>query len=160
MSKTPISILQELMVQKKVNLPDYYIENCDIPGATFKCTVRVGSVKAIGYASTKKEAKQNSAKKALEMLGYGSSSSTVLQKEITLLVNYSTKQAPFINYVGKLNELASTHGKPYPVYHDEPMPNANGIFVTKCNFLEFSALGCGSKRKDAKQDAARNILDK
>lgn len=157
MSKTPISILQELVVQKKERLPDYYIENCSTPGASFKCTVTVCSIKAIGYAGTKKDAKQNSAKKALEILGYNCN--TVCHKEQPFIINSSTKQAPFINYVGKLNELASMHGKPYPVYHDNLMPNVNGNFLTLCNFLNFCSEGYGLKKKDSKQDAAKNMLE-
>lgn len=159
MFKTPISILQELMVQKKECLPDYYIENSGAtPGASFKCTVNVCSIKAVGYASTKKDAKQNSARKALEMLGY--TSTPVHQEKIIVPANCVIKQTtPCINYIGKLNELASTHGKPYPAYHDEPMPVANGILLTRCKFLQFCSEGYGAKKKDAKQDAAKNMLE-
>ncbi|KAJ8967268.1 hypothetical protein NQ314_002996 [Rhamnusium bicolor] len=151
MNKTPVSILQELMVQRKEHMPDYIIENSDRPG-DFKCTVKICGYEVFDFASTKQQAKQNSAKKALLLLGVnnvGQQSSSAIKQQNEL----------YINYVGKLNEFASTHKKSYPIYCDN-IVHLNGNFVTQCNFMKWTTEGYGPKKKDSKQDAARMMLEK
>ncbi|KAJ8912139.1 hypothetical protein NQ315_013188 [Exocentrus adspersus] len=163
MFKTPVSILEELMVTKRQASPDYSVEihSDGIQGILFKCTVTVGSIQASGYASRKKDAKQHAAKNVLEMLGYRSevmsdalgSSNSKPQNP-----NGCIKRIPLTNYVGKLNEIANTYQKPYPIYHEEPVP-IRGKFLTRCSFLQYVCDGYGYNKKDSKQDAARNMLE-
>ncbi|KAG5888029.1 hypothetical protein JTB14_027824 [Gonioctena quinquepunctata] len=155
MNKTPISILQEYMVQQKKAAPIYRDELSDIPEHTFKCIVTAGNVKACGYASTKKEAKHNSAHAALKKIGF---ELNLKPNNNVILPRIEIKGLLTDNYVGKLNELASTSGKPYATYEDEVIPQ-NGKFYVKCHFLEWKSEGYGVNKKSAKQDAAKKMLE-
>ncbi|KAJ8939750.1 hypothetical protein NQ318_004163 [Aromia moschata] len=145
------------MVQRKLRLPEYFTESCDTPGIGFKCTVKVNQLCTCGYGQTKKDAKQNSAQKALELMGLiGKTDMPV--SALSKVTPRPMPNVPHLNYVGKLNEYASTNGVPYPTYNDSVIP-INGVFLTHCQFLNFITDGTGLKKKDAKQDASRKMLE-
>lgn len=160
MSKTPISILQELMVERKEAPPDYMFTNSDKSQFPFKCIVKLSKISACGYATSKKEAKQNSAQSALQILGLDVKYDTdnkPASPQTTVLVP-KCANIPIANYVGQLNEMASMNGKHYPEYSDTIVPT-NGLFIASCLFLKWRTEGTGSTKKVAKQDAARKMLD-
>ncbi|XP_044254548.1 uncharacterized protein LOC123005025 [Tribolium madens] len=150
--KTPISALQELMAARGVPLPIYVEEGS---GTSFKCTVRAAGVTAIGYGTSKKTAKHESAKNALMKLKEDHKSSEIIILEQTSLPRVDNV---FRNYVGDLNEYAAKFGAKYPNY-DFITVSVNGDFFFKCSFLDKESMGKGMNKKDAKQDAARQMLE-
>lgn len=151
--KTPISALQELMAARTVPLPVYVEEGGGISGTPFKCTVRAGGVTAVGFGSSKKSAKHESAKKALEKLGAAGKS-----PDIMIIERPVTPVSLFRNYIGDLNEWASKYGERYPVYETATV-TVTGEFFFKCCFMDKITFGKGLNKKDAKQDAAREMLE-
>ncbi|XP_063906592.1 uncharacterized protein LOC135125150 [Zophobas morio] len=152
-TKTPVSALQELMAARKVPLPVYIEEGF---GTSFKCTVHAGGITAVGLSSSKKSAKHESAKKALEKFAMQTKTPQIL------ILQTSTPPSPvarsFTNHVGELNEFASKRGLQYPNY-ECVTGTATGEFYVKCSFLEKDILGKGMNKKDAKQDAAGKMLE-
>lgn len=157
MSKTPISILQELMTARHNAAPLYTtVEAPRATGFSFQCTVTADGLTSIGYANTKQNAKQNSAQKLLIQMGYALVNfETNNNNQFT---NLSEKISPTINYVGKLNETASGAGKPYPVYSESIVP-LNGTFSVTCSYISKTSRGCGKTKKEAKQQAAKAMLE-
>nr|XP_023013605.1 uncharacterized protein LOC111503507 isoform X1 [Leptinotarsa decemlineata] len=161
MNKTPISILQEYLVQQKKALPTYTDEISDLPEYNFKCTVRFENTIVSGYANAKKEAKQRSAQLALQKMGLvnGYNNTVDFLKDISNKPMTSTNRClPCENFIGQLNELASAKAKPYPSY-EEGLVAINGQFWVKCQFLEWKSLGYGNNKKSAKQNAAKGMLE-
>lgn len=66
---------------------------------------------------------------------------------------------PFINYVGMLNEKAAAARLALPQYED-CISTQNGQFVFKCHFNQMESSGCGSNKKYAKQQAAKEMFAK
>ena len=66
------------------------------------------------------------------------------------------------NYVGKLQEVLQKFGSSFaPIYadeHDEILPDGNHRFTVSCTVQKLRALGVGSSKKEAKQNAAREML--
>lgn len=153
---TPVSALQEYAVKKKYTMPQYNTEPSDVLGYAFKCTVHVDKIIGIGYGSTKQSAKHQSATKALEQFGIGSKINDGNNNALKI-ASFSVPEPPRANtnYVGVLNELASTRGKPYPVYEDV---QSLGPFKIQCSFLTWQTEGTGTQKKAAKQEAAQKML--
>lgn len=147
--KTPVSHLQELLQQQAKPLPQYSFTQ--IPGATpiFECSVTVGGIKATERASSKQEAKHNSAETMLKKLGV----------HVSIPLNTPSKISPILqhgNAIGKLNELCSKNGLPYPTYTE----CHTGIlqFTIECEFQTLKSYGTAVNKKDAKQNAAVEML--
>ncbi|CAH1173796.1 unnamed protein product [Phaedon cochleariae] len=166
MNKTPISILQELMVKKNI-LPSYLECPSDNERFSFACIVHAGSIEVKGYGNNKKEAKQNSASNALESLNYSINDEYMVKSIQTVStslpaqsssISIGNQNSPPDNYVGKLNEYCSTHGKPYPQYQDNIVP-LNGRFIVHCHFSKFVTDGLGLNKKTAKQESAKKMLE-
>lgn len=157
MSKTPVSVLQEYAVKNKYSMPQYAIEPSDVLGYAFKCTVNVHKIIGIGYGLTKQSAKHQSATNALEQFGIHAEVNDGNNNALKI-ASLSVPEPPRANtnYVGILNELASTHGKPYPVYEDM---QSLGLFKIQCSFLIWQTEGTGIQKKAAKQDAAQKMLE-
>ncbi|XP_066143097.1 RISC-loading complex subunit tarbp2-like [Euwallacea fornicatus] len=166
MLKSPVSVLQEYTVKKNLPFPYYHYqvleEISNIP--TFECSVAVGNNKASAIGSTKKEAKHNAASKVLENFNItmnfdpSNKSSNVETSNICLLptVTSNINMSPKINFIGKLNEFCA--GKyPHPTYSDGH--NILGpYFIIECRFQEYKTEGQGQTKKEAKQDAARQMM--
>lgn len=148
------------MVQRREAPPDYSYVESDMPQFPFKCSVQAGKISASGYATSKKEAKQNCAQNALILLGKHAINYNNNRVELpvpTIFVQTSPN-LPVINYVGQLNETASMNGKSYPNYKENIVP-INGIFTVSCSFLKWRTEGYGTTKKKAKQDAAKKMLE-
>lgn len=157
-SKFPVSILQELMVAKGYPYPVYVEEGF---GIEFKCTVKVAGLEAVGKGTNKKTAKHESARKALQLLNHK------LPEERTIVPfnennNESVERSKiFVNYVGILNEYASqTMRTSFPVYVCDVESLGIGKFVMVCHFLKLKISGTGQTKKEAKQEAARLMLER
>jgi dsRNA-specific ribonuclease len=149
--KTPISALQELMAARGLPLPTYIEEAV---GTGFKCTVITTGVTAVGFGSSKKAAKHESARQALVKLA-------VLPKATQIVVLEQSPlriEKPLKNYVGELNEYSSKNAIKYPEYECVTVSMAGECFF-KCTFMGKSFFGKGMNKKDAKQDAAKKMLD-
>jgi dsRNA-specific ribonuclease len=149
--KTPISALQELMAARGLPLPTYIEEAV---GTGFKCTVITTGVTAVGFGSSKKAAKHESARQALVKLA-------VLPKATQIVVLEQSPlriEKPLKNYVGELNEYSSKNAIKYPEYECVTVSMAGECFF-KCTFMGTSFFGKGMNKKDAKQDAAKKMLD-
>nr|CAH7747213.1 unnamed protein product [Callosobruchus chinensis] len=162
MSRSPISVLQEITQQKGVQLPIYSIENSSDIGQPFVCTVDVIGVTAKAYGSNKKECKHKAAEKALEHLGCiinnnsNNNSNELCQPKCSLLS--LTNNLPATNYIGLLNEFASGRQFSYPTYHDS---RSNCLeFAVECKFLDWSTIGTGPNKKCAKKKAAQLMLER
>lgn len=155
-SKTPVSLLQEILMQRALPLPQYSI--ITLPHTVtpeFQCTVTTGNVTAIAKAYSKKEAKHRSAEMMLKKLGLTDRAPSTTTPFINTGPQYG-------NSVGKLNELASRNGLPYPQYITECLSHncLNLHFVTKCRFGSVETFGTAPNKKDAKQKAATEMLFK
>lgn len=154
MQKTPISLLQEMMVRGGHAFPVYtLIESCP---AVFKYRVDVKNITAFGSASTKQRAKQESAKSALEVLGYIKDNMELdnncnMVSKSPISVTSVVNRGAISNYVGMLNEFASKNALGYPIYKEDGFNNG---FVVRCTFYNLETSGVCTTKKNAKQKAA------
>lgn len=149
-TKTPVSILQELLMKRSAPLPHYHFTQISTLQPEFECTVTVNNITAIGRAFSKHEAKYKSAEMLLKKLRHDSTHSTSTNP----ITQYG-------NFVGRLNEFASQNRLPYPTY-TECRSNSTYLlqFAFKCEFGTLQATGAASNKKDAKQKAAFEMLEK
>lgn len=147
-TKTPISLLQELQVKQCKPLPQYCIRTLAGNTPVFECTVSVGNITATATAFSKQDAKHESAKLILSQLGC----------TCFLPPANSASVGQFQNFVGRLNEMASQNGLPYPTYSD--CMAAPLQFKIKCEFGILQSYGIANNKKDAKQIAASEMLAK
>ncbi|XP_056635196.1 uncharacterized protein LOC130891170 [Diorhabda carinulata] len=148
--KTPVSLLNEFADKYRTEKPLYSDAVSEIPSYPFKCTVQVGSIIAHGYALTKKEAKHKCAQEALNKLG--------VEFKTTISLNNNTETFKSVNYIGLLNEHAAKKQVPYPLYK-ESICNTQE-FVIHCHFMNLKTEGRALNKKVAKQEAARQMLDR
>ncbi|CAH1126313.1 unnamed protein product [Ceutorhynchus assimilis] len=156
MLKSPISILQELASKDHVGAPLY--EACGSGPdhmKSFECTCTFNGRTAMGKGLTKKDAKHDAANNMLKACGVQMDNNEALPN--ICLVPSKTKSAIPINYVGRLNEFCSGNRYCPAVYTENPIIT-NNQFGLICTFQEFSTNGYGSTKKDAKQEAAKNML--
>ncbi|XP_076275553.1 interferon-inducible double-stranded RNA-dependent protein kinase activator A homolog [Rhynchophorus ferrugineus] len=155
MEKTPISILQELMTEKRLAPPIYEIHYSGPDHSRqFHCTVTANGRSVNANGTTKKESKHNAAKNMLATIGV----TAVIPAQSGLLCKVASP-THFINHVGILNEFASVNGCANPVYEDNVCIQNSG-FETICHFLDFKSEGYSSNKKDAKQQSAKNMIIK
>lgn len=152
-SKTPVSLLQEVLMGHR-NPPPQYTFN-QLPGLTpeFECTVIIGDRKATARAYSKQEAKHRSAQQMLKALGFTEQFTSPVKPNNVSPVNIG-------NAIGKLNEFASQNRVPYPVYTECNLSgNLHNLqFCMKCEFATLQTVGTASNKKDAKQKAAFEML--
>ncbi|CAH0560853.1 unnamed protein product [Brassicogethes aeneus] len=154
-----VNILQEYYASKQASLPRYEsFEVGTIYAPSFMCKVSCGeNIYADAVASTKKEAKQRAAEKALHILEM---SEPVIKLTQLQAVGPNAND----NYIGKLNEYASKQRQLQPVYSDGAL--WDGKFTTFCKFMDKTTKGYGSTKKVSKQHSAQlmyeqvvNIID-
>ncbi|KAK5644119.1 hypothetical protein RI129_007964 [Pyrocoelia pectoralis] len=152
MDKSPISILQEYAVAKGIAPPSYHIVS---DGDHFKCIVTVGNVTRDAKAANKKRAKHIAAEKVVSLLiNDGTMGSTNITN------HPSTESTVITNSVGELNEFSSRTGIEYPIYEFKSnLPCVNNEFVCKCKLDRYETEGTGKNKKEAKQVAAKRMLD-
>ncbi|KAL3266399.1 hypothetical protein HHI36_010576 [Cryptolaemus montrouzieri] len=160
--KTPISILQELMMKTNQGLPIYSFG--DSRDGQFSCIVKTASVTGTGLATNKKDAKQLAAENALIQLGFDDLIHKMKSNTCTNSVSHgeTLEQSPncYIpgnNYIGKLNEYASGRGLRYPIY-EEPFFPEEGQYKSICKFQGLETEGYALKKKEAKQKASYKMI--
>ncbi|XP_015432541.1 PREDICTED: interferon-inducible double-stranded RNA-dependent protein kinase activator A homolog [Dufourea novaeangliae] len=174
MIKTPVSILQEMMV-KKQTVPDYELIH-DGGGThmnTFTYRVSCDGLSAIGIGRSKKDAKHEAAKAMLEAIaahrGYlqlpASPSQSPQRTPLPPVIPETQRlppDVPFVNAVGALKEVCGENNLQEPEYiqiSDVGPPHAK-IFTLQCKVANFKEFGIAKTKKQAKQEAAKKMLHK
>ncbi|CAL1684123.1 unnamed protein product [Lasius platythorax] len=173
MSKTPVSILQEMMVKQGM-IPDYELIH-DGGGRhvnTFTYRVICDGLSATGTGRCKKEAKHEAAKAMLtEIINHRNYPQ--LPAASTPAVSPSRSpfhsiplppkipaNVPFFNAIGELQDLCAENNLREPEYvltKDYGPPHAR-IFTIQCTVSSFVEEGVASTKKQAKHDAARRMV--
>ncbi|CAK9810237.1 Interferon-inducible double-stranded RNA-dependent protein kinase activator A [Anthophora quadrimaculata] len=172
MSKTPISILQEMMIQKKI-IPNYELIH-DGGGThmnTFTYKVTCGDFTATGTGRSKKDAKHEAANAVLKIIvehrGYPQLPASESPVRTPLPppvpeVQRIPPDVPFVNAVGVLHTLCLQNNLEEPKYiliSDVGPPHAK-VFTIQCGVATFQEVGIARTKKQAKQEAAKKLLDK
>ncbi|KAG5343505.1 PRKRA kinase, partial [Acromyrmex charruanus] len=174
MSKTPVSILQEMMVKQGM-IPDYELIH-DGGGRhvnTFTYRVTCDSLSATGTGRCKKDAKHEAAKAMLtEIAAHRNYPQLPAANTPTVSPPKSPFHSaplppkianiPFVNAVGELQELCAENNLHEPEYfliQDVGPPHAK-IFTIRCKVSNFEEDGIATTKKQAKHDAAKRMVDK
>lgn len=173
MSKTPVSILQEMMVKQGM-IPDYELIH-DGGGRhvnTFTYRVLCDGLSATGTGRCKKEAKHEAAKAMLtEIINQrnypqlpAASTPTVSPSRSPFhsapLPPKIPANTPFVNAIGELQDLCAENNLLEPEYvliKDCGPPHAR-IFTIQCKVSSFVEEGVASTKKMAKHDAAGRMV--
>jgi len=176
MSKTPVSILQEMMVKQGM-IPDYELIH-DGGGRhvnTFTYRVTCDGLSANGTGRCKKDAKHEAAKAMLTeiaahrnypQLPAASTPATSPSRSpfhtAAPLPAKTPANVPFFNAVGELQELCVDNSLQEPEYiliRDVGPPHAR-IFTIRCKVSSFEEDGTATTKKQAKHDAAKRMVEK
>ncbi|XP_043493171.1 RISC-loading complex subunit TARBP2-like isoform X1 [Polistes fuscatus] len=174
MNKTPVSILQEMMVKKKM-IPNYDLIH-DGGGThvnTFTYRVSCEGLTATGTGRNKKDAKHEAAKAMLEKIAAhraypqlpASPAQSPVRSPIPTVVPASPRippNEPFINAIGALQSVCGDNCLEEPKYisiSDEGPPHAK-IFTYQCILSMFKEIGVATTKKQAKHEAARKMLNR
>ncbi|KAM0733400.1 Protein Loquacious [Formica fusca] len=174
MSKTPVSILQEMMVKQGM-IPDYELIH-DGGGRhvnTFTYRVICDGLTATGTGRCKKEAKHEAAKAMLTDI-VNHRNYPQLPAANTPAVSPSRSpfhsiplppkipaNVPFVNAIGELQDLCAENNLLEPEYvltKDFGPPHAR-IFTIQCKVSSFIEEGIASTKKQAKHEAARKMVE-
>nr|XP_034191620.1 RISC-loading complex subunit TARBP2-like isoform X1 [Osmia lignaria] len=174
MNKTPVSILQEMMV-KKHTVPNYELIH-DGGGThmnTFTYQVTCDGLSATGTGRSKKDAKHEAAKAMLETIaahrGYPQLPASPAQSPVRTPLPQPVPEVPrippnvpFVNAIGALQDLCVENNLQEPQYtqiSDVGPPHAK-IFTIQCGVSTFKEVGVARTKKQAKQEAAKKMLEK
>ena len=146
--------LQEWCQHKKRKLqsPVYTeIQHADDDFSSTVCIVE-HDLHATGRGKNTKYAREDAAKKMLDLIAQHPAE------------KFYSASVAMENYVGKLQEAVQKQGNAsasviYADHADEIFPNGDHRFTISCSYLHHQALGIGSSKKTAKQDAARAMLE-
>ncbi|KAF6209125.1 hypothetical protein GE061_014868 [Apolygus lucorum] len=165
-SKTPVSVLQELL-SRRGSTPKY--ELVQVEGAihepTFRYRVTVGEVLAMGTGRSKKEAKHAAAKAILDKLTGNvednrlSNSNTNLNEMVRSISSQGQSGNMVPNPIGVLQELCMSRRWPPPAYEtefEEGLPHER-LFTISCIVFRHKETGTGKSKKIAKRLAAHNM---
>ncbi len=146
--------LQEWCQHKKRKLQAPVYTELQLADDDFRSTVCITELdlSATGSGKNTKYAREDAAKKLLEKLAQ--------YPEDAFLA------APVVaeNYVGKLQEAVQRAGDPstsviYADHADEILSDGNHRFTVSCTYRERQTLGVGASKREAKQAAAREMLE-
>lgn len=175
MSKTPVSILQEMMVKQSIT-PDYELIH-DGGGRhvnTFTYRVTCDGLSATGTGRCKKDAKHEAAKAMLaEIAAHRNYPQLPAATTPTVSPSRSpfhsvpplprtSANVPFFNAVGELQELCAENNLKEPEYtpiRDVGPPHAR-IFTIRCKVSNFEEDGIATTKKQAKHYAAKAMIDR
>ncbi|XP_012229073.1 RISC-loading complex subunit TARBP2-like [Linepithema humile] len=175
MNKTPVSILQEMMVKQGM-IPDYELIH-DGGGRhvnTFTYKVTCDGLSAIGMGRCKKDAKHEAAKAMLTEIAKHRNypqlpaASTPAQSPSRSPFHSSPLPAkisanvPFVNAIGELQELCAENHLKDPEYilvRDVGPPHAR-VFTIRCTVSNFKEDGVATTKKQAKHDAAKRMVER
>ncbi|XP_061932018.1 interferon-inducible double-stranded RNA-dependent protein kinase activator A homolog [Apis cerana] len=174
MNKTPVSILQEMMIKNKIT-PNYELIH-DGGGShmnVFAYQVKCDDLIASGIGRSKKDAKHEAAKAMLEIIathrGYLQLPASPAQSPVRTPLPPTIPEIPrippdipFVNAVGALQDLCVENNLQDPKYQqisDVGPPHAK-IFTIECEVATLKEIGIAKTKKQAKQEAAKKMLDK
>ncbi|CAL7944740.1 unnamed protein product [Xylocopa violacea] len=163
------------MMAKKLVVPNYELIH-DGGGThmnTFTYRVSCDGLCANGTGRSKRDAKHEAAKAMLEAIaahrGYPQLPASPAQSPIrTPLpptipeVQRIPPSVPFVNAVGELQDLCTDNKLGDPEYEQisDVGPPHEKIFTIRCKVATFVEAGVARTKKQAKQDAAKKMLDK
>ncbi|XP_049859483.1 RISC-loading complex subunit tarbp2-like [Schistocerca gregaria] len=155
--KTPVSVLQELMMRRGYT-PQYelIVDGTGTHDPIFKYKVTAADITAIGDGRAKKEAKHEAARKALLRLNQPDPAVNVAEVESP----YKDKTQE--NSVGLLIDLCAGHNLPPPEFDllkDEGPAHAKQ-FTMSCTVSKNQKIATGRTKKQAKQLAAQKLYQK
>lgn len=163
-SKTPISILQELLSRRGIT-PNY--ELVQIEGAVhrpmFKYRVSFNDKEAFGCGPSKKQAKHNCAKALIALLTGQTLPPDEYDQAASNGASADADDDKVVgNPIGQLQELCMGRKWPPPTYETEMevgLPHARQ-FTIACFVLNHHEVGAGKSKKIAKRNAANKMLTK
>ncbi|XP_003708042.2 interferon-inducible double-stranded RNA-dependent protein kinase activator A isoform X2 [Megachile rotundata] len=164
----------EMMV-KKHTVPNYELIH-DGGGThmnTFTYKVICDGLTATGTGRSKKDAKHEAAKAMLETIaahrGYPQLPASPAQSPVRTPLPPQVPEVPripptepFVNAIGALQDLCAENNLQEPLYvpiSDVGPPHAK-IFTIQCEVSTFKEIGVAKTKKQAKQEAAKKMLDK
>lgn len=161
MDKTPVTLLQELLIKKQL-LPTYslILNGTGTHDPIFKYEVSASGESAVGSGKSKKEAKHEAARLLLEKLSHYED----VKNDDILDVNVNSPYAEVLkdNAVGMLSGYCDERNLKSPEYElirDEGLPHAK-LFSYKCCVSSFTTEAQARTKKQAKQLAAQEMLNK
>ncbi|GLH00154.1 Interferon-inducible double stranded RNA-dependent protein kinase activator A-like protein A [Gryllus bimaculatus] len=161
-SKTPVSILQEMMTRMGT-APKYDLifDGSGTHTAEFRYKVYANNVSAIGSGRSKKEAKHEAARVALERLSLSQIEDSQPQEEpVEIVTPYKDKIQE--NAIGELHDMCATNDIPMPEYElvEEKGAPHEKIFTFVCSVSKQKEIGIGRTKKQAKQLAAYSMMNR
>ncbi|XP_051156086.1 interferon-inducible double-stranded RNA-dependent protein kinase activator A homolog [Leptopilina boulardi] len=174
MNKTPVSILQEMMMKEKC-VPNYELifDGGGTHDNTFTYQVTCDGFMAIGTGRCKKDAKHEAAKEMLEKIAahraypqlQESPAPSPARRPLLTETTVSPKRPsnlPFLNAIGALAQLCVDNNLQQPEYKevDDVGPPHARVFTISCIVSSFQEEGIATTKKQAKHEAARKMLEK
>nr|WCL52342.1 PDGF/VEGF receptor-like protein [Gryllodes sigillatus] len=164
-SKTPVSILQEMMARQG-NPPTYELifDGSGTHTTVFKYRVTASNVTAIGVGRSKKEAKHEAARMALERLATHQIADVqppgLPREPVEVVTPYKDQLKE--NAIGALLDMCTTNEIPMPEYYliEEKGAPHEKIFTFVCSVSKQKEIGIGRTKKQAKQLAAFNMMNR
>lgn len=159
MSKTYISILQEVCFSRQLGAPTYNVIQ-DIP-LDFMVVVntQINEMTAQGSGRTKKEAKHNAAKELLELLDLlkPQDDKVSIKKEDSLRKKVNLDS----HAINLLGDFCLNYNLPIVEYRDlcATGPSNNPVFTVECRVSSIVRNGQGTTKKGAKHTAAEQVFD-
>ncbi|XP_076648419.1 protein Loquacious-like isoform X4 [Halictus rubicundus] len=166
-SKTPVSILQELL-SRRGTTPKY--ELIQVEGAIhepiFRYRVTVADIVAMGTGKSKKEAKHAAARAVLDKLCRLNSETPDSPLPNNISDSENLQELPeygeekiITNPIGALQEMCMSRHWPPPKYtmeNEEGLPHERQ-FTIVCSILKYREVGQGKSKKVAKRHAAHKM---
>lgn len=160
-TKTPISVLQELLSRRGIT-PQYDL--IQVEGAvhepTFRYRVSYQDKDAMGTGKSKKEAKHAAAKALIDKLtGISFNETQIGNLNIKSESSTNGDEEPSGNPIGWLQEMCMARRWPPPTYETEMevgLPHERQ-FTIACAILKFREVGKGKSKKIAKRQAAHRM---
>ncbi|XP_012281909.1 RISC-loading complex subunit tarbp2 [Orussus abietinus] len=169
MNKTPVSILQEMMVRKGT-APNYELiyDGGGSHNNKFIFQVSCDGLTATGGGRCKKDAKHEAAKAMLELIVkqtgievQDSPMPSPVHNSTPAVLPVSPKtNVPFVNAIGALQDLCAENNLQEPLYNaiNEVGPPHAKVFTVQCVVSTFKEEGTATTKKQAKHEAARKML--
>ncbi|XP_076167405.1 protein Loquacious-like isoform X2 [Ptiloglossa arizonensis] len=166
-SKTPVSILQELL-SRRGTTPKY--ELIQVEGAVhepiFRYRVTVADIVAMGTGKSKKEAKHGAARAVLDKLCRLNSENPDSPLPNNIPDSENSQELPgfgeekiITNPIGAVQEMCMSRHWPPPKYtmeNEEGLPHERQ-FTVVCSVLKYREVGQGKSKKVAKRHAAQKM---
>lgn len=165
--KTPLTVLTELTTKRSFSIPEFKLiySKSNTNDNEFTYQVFVEGVTAVGCGRSKKEAKQNTAYTALELLHEKGIVHPEYGPEMD--AEQRAREMPYIkkppiNCIGTLADLCVENKLPDPEYIEISAvgPPHYREFTYDCQLGSFKTRATASTKKQARQIAAKEMLER